>query len=65
MGRSLTGEEYWNGSRRSEDLSPDVGVVSARVKAQLGQAIQEEIQCDAHLNAGQVHTEADVRTVPE
>lgn len=62
---SLAGEEYGNGRRRTEDLSPDVGVVRARVEAQLRQAIQKKIESDAHLHAGQMHSEADVRTVSE
>ena len=41
------------------------GSSSARVEAQIRQAIQEQIEGDSHLHAGQVYSEADVRTVPE
>ena len=35
------------------------------IEAQLRQAIEEEIERNAHLHPGQVYSEADVGTVPE
>jgi hypothetical protein len=61
----LVGEEYGKGRRRAEHLTSDVGVVRLGVEAQLRQAIEEEIESNTHLHPGQVHSKADMGTVPE
>ena len=62
---ALAGEEYGKGRRRAEHLTSDVGIVRLGIEAQLRQAIEEEIEGNPHLHAGEVYSKADMGTVPE
>ena len=61
----LAGEEDGKRRRRAEHLTSNVRVVRLWIEAQLRQAIEEEIERNTHLHPCQVHSKADMRTVPK
>src|SRR5262245_32488123 len=54
-------EQHRQRRRGPEHPTADVRIVALRVETQVGQAVEQELERDAHLNTGQVHAEAYVR----
>lgn len=56
-------EEDRQSGRRSEYLSADMGIVGIGIQTEVVETIEQQVHCNPHFHASQVHSHADVRTV--
>src|ERR1700683_5256342 len=59
------GEHHGQGQRRAEGQSLDVRRLGLRVQPEGPEAVEERVDGDARLHAGEMHAQADVDAEPE